>query len=530
MILSEILQYHRGKEKGKMKERLVPYIGKNHNETDTLYVDGKPYLILGGEIHNSSFSSLEYMEKRVWPYIRSLHLNTLLVPIAWECIEPQEGIYDFSLLQGILEQARREHMRLVLLWFGVWKNGESFYVPEWVKEDTERFFRAVYRQGNTSDTISPLCEEAVEKDKQAFSKLMEYLKEYDAQHTVIMVQVENEIGFLKSDRDYSEIAEKKFQEEIPQALKELCGTEGTWEEAFGADAAEYFMAFHYAQAVEKIASAGKEILPLPMYVNAWLEQHPDRAGEYPSGGPVAKLIPLWRKVAVSIDMACPDIYVLDFKAECENYHVKGNPLFIPEASKNAVTVSNMFYALGEHNGLGYSPFGIEDILYERAEEVNITQLQELNIAVDAAYDRNTAPYLIQGYKLIQGAWERILDCRGSDRMMGYIQANPYERGCVLPMGEFDIQLDYTAANSNQTGSAGIIFPEKNGFYIIGCNTRFKVLPPKGKNIYIGIPRYEEGIFENGEWKRGRILNGDEVYAMSLKEMPEARYVRVFTRK
>ena len=103
-----------------------------------LIVDGKPFLILGGELANSSASSLAYLEP-VWPRLAKMRLNTLLAPVSWELMEPVEGRFDYSLVDGLLKQARANNMRLVLLWFGSWKDSMSSYVPAWVKRDQARF-------------------------------------------------------------------------------------------------------------------------------------------------------------------------------------------------------------------------------------------------------------------------------------------------------------------------------------------------------------------------------------------------------
>ena len=506
-------------------EKTLPCLGRN-GDSAALYVDGEPFFILGGELHNSSASSLEYMEAKIWPAVRELGLNTILLPISWETVEPEEGKYDFSLLRGLLEQAEREGMRLVLLWFGLWKNGESFYVPGWMKEDTGRYFRAEYRHGGLSDTISPFCVEAVEKDRQAFMRLMEYLREQDTRRTVIMIQVENEIGLLKTDRDYSPAAGKQFKERIPETVREIYGADGTWEEAFHEDAPEYFMAYYYARAVERIASAGKEIYPLPMYVNAWLEQHPDIPGVYPSGGPVAKLIPLWRRAAPSVDMFAPDIYLPQFAEVCEEYRANGNPLFIPEAVRSAAAAANVFYAAGGAGALGFSPFGIEDLLGGGAEQMSREQLKELNIDGAGLYAGETAPLLKAAYRLLDSVMPEVAARRGTDRMCAFIRRNPYEKGCILHGDGFDVQLDYTDRGGTPCESAGIVLWQKGGFHIMGCNVSFQVRPKKGSGAHIGLLRYEEGNFEKGKWIRGRILNGDELYRMELGAVPEARFVQV----
>ena len=215
----------------------IPHIKKDEQGITSLYVHGKPFIGLGGEIHNSSSSNLEYMEKQVWPYIKDLHMNLVIAPIFWETIEPAKGEFDFTLLDGLIQQARNANVKLQLLWFGLWKNGESFYTPSWVKEDSTTYFRACYSQGNPSNTVSPLCEAGILADAAAFTKVMEHLKEIDGEeNTVIIVQVENEIGFLKSQRDYSSIAQSEYDGEIPQKMKEIYHVSGSWYEAFGEQA------------------------------------------------------------------------------------------------------------------------------------------------------------------------------------------------------------------------------------------------------------------------------------------------------
>lgn len=509
------------------QENRIPYIGQNEYGVATLYVKGEPFLMLGGELHNSASSSADFMEREVWPYVRPLGLNTVILPVAWETIEPREGCFDFTLVEQLLTQARREQVKLVLLWFGLWKNGESFYVPSWVKEDDRRFFRSCYPGGLPSDTVSPLCREAVEADRRAFVRLMQFLKEYDGEEqTVVLVQVENEIGFLKSERDFSPEAERRYGEAIPEAVGARYERSGSWQEAFGEDAPEYFMAWQYGCAVEQIASAGKAVYPLPMYVNAWLEQHPDRPGVYPSGGPVAKLIPLWQLAAPSLDLIAPDIYLPDFRGVCESYAVSGNPLFIPEARRDPVTASNAFYAFGGLNALGFSPFAVEDFLRDDLEEPETGLLAALNIDMSGFNPTGTGVYFQRSVEVLSGLLPLIAKKRGSREMTGFLCGSPLERGCILPMDGFDLQLDYVFDGRQRPGSAGIVFAEKNGFYISGCNVRFQVLPKKGSGSHVTVVRLETGAFADGCWQPERVLNGDELSRMSLGSMAETKHVRV----
>lgn len=509
-----------------MAERKIPYIGKNENGVPTLYVKGEPFLILGGELHNSASSSLEFMDKEVWPYLRPIAMNTVILPIAWENIEAEEGKFDFSLLKGLIDQARREEKHLVLLWFGLWKNGESFYVPSWVKANGKKYFRACYPGQVPSNTVSVFCEEAVDRDRNAFCRLMEFIREYDKEEqTILCIQVENEVGFLGAERDFSLAAEEKYKEEVPIAVRKLMEQNTsalTWKEAFGEDAPETFMAYYYACALEKIAAAGKAIYPLPMYANAWLKQHPEVPGVFPSGGPVYDKIALWKLAAPSLDFLAPDVYVPYLRTVCEQYRVGGNPLMIPEARRDPGTAANVFYALGGACALGFSPFAVEDFLREEFALPDQQLLDELNIDMSGFSCGGTGPYLQRSYELLQGMLPLILERRGTDRMTGFIRDNANERGTILSMGKYDLELDYT---KGKTGSAGLLLAEEEGFYIAGCNVKFKLLPKRGSGALVTLVRMEEGKFLNGIWK-GRILNGDELHNTRLGDMAEIKYVRV----
>ena len=247
-----------------------------------LVVDGAPMLVLGGEVHNSSSSSVEYM-KGVWPHLAAQHLNTVLVPLAWETIEPSEGHFDFRNLDGLLAGAADNHLRLGLLWFGAWKNTYSSYVPAWVKMDQSRFPRVESSSGRGTERLSPFSATVRNADARAFAALMHHLREVDTAHTVILVQVENEVGVIPESRDHSAVAETAFAGHVPAALTrylethraalnpelrttwEQAGarTSGTWQQVFG-DAPltdDLFMAWQYAIYTQAVTAAGKAQYP-----------------------------------------------------------------------------------------------------------------------------------------------------------------------------------------------------------------------------------------------------------------------------
>jgi hypothetical protein len=495
-------------------------------------VNEKPFIAYAGEVHNSSASNLEYMQTDVWPYVKNLNLNTLIVPIYWEKVEPVEGEYDFSLLEGLILQARKYDMKLILLWFGLWKNGLSSYVPHWVKKDTERFIRAKDANGKQMDVVSPLCQAGVDADREAFKAVVQRLKEMDEkEQTVIAVQVENEMGLLQTDRDYSNLAEAHYEMEIPETLKELYGLTGNYEQAFGKDAPEYLMAYSYASATERIAKAGKEIYPIPYFVNAWIEKYPWRPGMYPSGGPVAKFIPLWQRVAPSIDALAPDIYISDFYSLCNEYTKHDNPLIIPEHRRDINNVSNVFYAVGKHNALCFAPFGIEDFPKDPNSLTGIgnpTIMKTLAIDVEAWDSTNAEKYLAKAYEVLQGSQDMLLEYRAKNQVYSFIRINEHEKGTVIETPEYDIKIVYQKNTRNTPKSAGIILQiSEHEFYLMGTSFSYSFLPKKNERSEIGILDYEEGSFVHGKWKNRRTLNGDERYFMSIWDMPEIQRVVLY---
>ena len=348
-----------------------------------LVVNGKPFLILGAELNNSSASSVDYM-KPLWPRLVATHLNTVLATVSWELIEPEEGRFDFALVDALLRDARASDLHLVILWFASWKNGKSNYQPLWVKTNQTRFPLIQTEQGRSLATLTTLSDANRDADARAFAALMRHLREVDGgKHTVLMIQVENEVGVLEDSRDYSPAANQAFAGQVPKELMDYLKqhkdalvpefrevwaangfkTSGTWVEVFGPGKPagtpipvrttnppmsveehetawrklqwpvdEIFMAWHYARYINKVAEAGKAEYDIPMYVNAWLQQR-DHAwpGTYPSGGPLPQVINVWQAGAPAIDILAPDLYVSEFEELCARFDRCGNPLFIPES-------------------------------------------------------------------------------------------------------------------------------------------------------------------------------------------------------
>ena len=340
------------------------------------------FRILGGELSNSAATSVSDIEE-VLPRMKALGLNTVLVPVYWEFLEPVEGQLDFTLVDRTIDVARQQGLKIVPLWFGAWKNSMSCYAPAWFKRDVKRFPRAVTAEGKPLEIASCFSDNVLQADLKAFSALMQHITEKDPQReVVIMMQIENEIGMLESARDHSPLAEKAYRQPVPQALLKALGIKkkGTWIEVFGTDdyADEKFMAWHYACYVEHLAQAARRIHNMPLYVNAAMNSRGRKPGEYPSAGPLAHLADIWKAGAPSIDILAPDIYDTGFKSWASQYAMPLRPqdggkvknrLFIPESRCCENSGVRALYAFGEHQALGFSPFAIDQASPKETESV-----------------------------------------------------------------------------------------------------------------------------------------------------------------
>jgi beta-galactosidase GanA len=479
-------------------------------------VDGKPFLILGAQINNSS--SWPAALKAAWPALEAMHVNTVEAPVYWEQLEPVQGQFDFSTVDLLINGAREHNLHLVILWFGTWKNGQNHYVPEWVKSDSKKYQRQISAYGKLLDVMSPNSQANLDADKHAFAALMRHIRETDStQHTVIMMQVENESGGIGSVRDYSAAAQKLFAANVPEFLTSaLHRKQGTWEQVFGADADERFAAFSTASYINEVAKAGKEEYPIPMYCNAWLTypvhalENRDRASagqEYPSGGPQQQNIDLWKIAAPSIDILAPDFYSDDipfFHSVIAAYARPDNPLFIPETGLSQNNLGPyFFYALG-HGAIGFSPFGVDYTGWKHFEDDKMPAWLSQNFALFAPIQQQVAEWNLAGKLQTvveeKGVSRKVLHFGKVDAIVsfGYPQ-----RDGEQPPGTSDLQGRVMVA---QTGPMEYVV---TGFEASVSFIHSSLAEGKSQTQQIEILRAEEGQYVNGAWQAARIWNGDQ---------------------
>ncbi|HLU06259.1 MAG TPA: DUF5597 domain-containing protein [Woeseiaceae bacterium] len=511
-----------------------------------LMVDGAPFLILGAQTNNSS--NYPAMLPKVWPAVEKMRANTLVIPIAWEQVEPREGHFDFSFVDVLVEEARDRELRLVLLWFGTWKNNGPNYTPEWVKLENRRFPRVIKANGDTLNSLSPHFRSTLEADKKAFVQLMRHLKAMDKRRTVIMVQVQNEVGTYGSPRDYSEAAEALFREDVPtELLRDLGKRAGNWRSVFGEDADEYFHAWHIARYCDELAEAGKGEYPLPMYVNVALRHpvNPGKAGDYASGGPTDNVILVWKSAAPHIDMISPDIYFRDHRTVTrvmDLYRRADNPLYISEIGNDQPYARYFFSMLGRQ-GIGFAPFGTDYSDYSNYP-LGAERMDEDTLVHFARAYGLFAPMAREWAKLsfenrVWGVSEPIDTDTVQDIWHPPSTEEPAEPVQSLDLGDWVAEVSYgrpmfgpQPPTGNNPSAGGVVIAELgvNEYLVTGFQARVSFSPSmelEGRKMIFA--RVEEGHFEQGRWVFERVWNGDQTdWGLNFSGNPHVLKVRLAT--
>jgi beta-galactosidase GanA len=506
----------------------LPYL-KKQGTTTQLIVEGKPFLILGGELGNSSATTPQYMQP-IWAKLKALNLNTVLVPVYWELIEAQEGKFDFSLYQNLILEARKNNLKIVFLWFGSWKNSMSSHAPAWVKLNQEKYPRVKDNTGRSQEILSSFSENVLQADLRAFENLMRFIKDFDSKdQTVIMMQVENEIGMLPSARDYQDLANVAFKKPIPSELMQYLQKNkdrllpelyeiwrkngfrntGNWEEIFGKNLQtdELFMAYFYSKFTNKITEGGKKIYNLPMFVNAALPRVGKEPGQYPSAGPLPHLMDVWKAAGSAIDFLSPDFYNPDFKYWCDLYTRQNDPLFVPEHAFDNTVAAKALFTIANYEGIGFAPFSIEST------------------------DKPADDPLSKMYGLIKELTPLITENHGKGTIKGVLLSKSNQE-TIVRMGKYEMSVkhDYTlswtaGARTEDWGlaSAMIIQTGEDEFYMAGTGFVVTFKHRDNKDLNVGLLKVEEGKFDNNQWTIRRHLNGDQTHQGRHVNMPVGQF-------
>ncbi|MDO4276196.1 MAG: DUF5597 domain-containing protein [Eubacteriales bacterium] len=503
---------------------------------------GEPVFLAGLQCHNSS-SGTEMIDTTI-EAVRLFGGNLIEAPVYWCEVEKEKDSYDFSMAAELVDKATEAGLYLIPLWFGFSKNGLFTYAPEYVKRDCAVYKRARNSAGIPVESLSPHCAETLAKDKKAFVKLMEFLAEYDKRGTVIAVQVENEVGLVHTDRDYCQEADREFYEPVPEYLRGAyvpdCGTSSShssqetsgslsWTELFGRHGAEAFTAWKFAQYIQAITQAAKEKFDIPYIMNVSIEVNEYEAPGYcyVSGGPVARVLDIWKKTAADIHLFGPDIYLAaerDYRKACKLYGREDNPLFIPESLNSGMGAAlNMFLAAGDYSAVGICCFGAESIISNGVllPEAEYTARSMRAIAA-------MEPLLIKYYKT-----GRVYSVTQAEfAQWQYVKTDEYHIVAKFlsndpkPQNYFGSRINTNALEQEfcmtERGRCLIVDCGGGEFYISGlgvCLSFLKRPDVEDKTPYahlgsalsgqLNFLSIEEGHFEGSQWVCEYMRNGDE---------------------
>jgi len=522
-------------------------------ENRQLLFDGEAVLLLGGQLHNSTASSSE-ATARAFAHAAALGANAVIAPVSWDLCEREEGDFDFSVADALLTHAHTADLRLVVLWFGAFKNAASTYAPRWVRADADRFPRAVvgahdrppftYEGATHKPVLSVFSPALRDADATAFERFVRFLAVHPFRDRVALLQVENEVGLLADSRDRSAIAEVAWRSPVPDDFLEFlrgsaqestarglweargAPASGTWSEVLGDgwEADEVFMAWAFSTYVESLARRAAGIWPLPLYANAWLGPQPgqDRAGQYPSGGPGSRVLDVWRAGAPSLAMLCPDIYVDEAAPVVRTYASADRALFVPECRVRVGDIATSLAA----GAVGWSAFGLEDIRVGSQVSQLLGQLTQIESVLVAAQQegRLTAVVLppdAEAERVVVGDLELV--ARGTralfERMLldagvGHPTAPPSPPEETLPGA--------AVASPHDTRPFGLILDEGDDTFLVfgqGLTLDFFLA-----DSVVEYDSVVEGCFVDGSWMPGRSLNGDE--RLRILPLDEVGAVRI----
>lgn len=534
----------------------IPYL-KKENGAASLIVNGKPFIVLGAEMHNSTGTDTSAVTA-VMKQAKNLNMNTVLGYAYWEMVEPVEGKFNFDLVDHLIKSAEKENLKLILVWFGSWKSTTSSYAPEWVKTNPKRFERYTLADKTTLEILSPFCEENLKADTKAYVALMKHLKGIDTKHTVIMLQPENEPGTFSSYCDFSPKAVKAWQENVPAEVIDFLSrnkgklnnvlekswaangnkTNGKWAELFGDVqgyphyAEELFMAYNYSKYINLLAAEGRKVLDLPSYCNGWLY---NKLGNYPHGTINPHVLDMYHAAGNALDFYSPNVYSLDYDQLFTDYKNNGKILFIPES---ILSPAGVLYAVGEYDAIGFAPYGIdgwnpEDKNQKLLSEVNKT-LQEMQGVITSRFNSNEMKGLYQApmarnksieigdYILSVSSAEShrfAIDFGKSLEEAGKETISfPQLMGIEVPEGIPQQEAKQQGPPPNpfaglpkDYGAAIILLNSPDEFYVIGYGLRIDFALKEGITFnHLGYRSIDKGYFKNNNFVATKRWNGDEL--------------------
>jgi hypothetical protein len=468
---------------------------KKENDRIELIVGDEPFLIIGFQWSCDLSSYEEYVESYL-PVAKQMGCNTAVIPLYWKDVEPVPGEYRMKDLGKRIKACQKHGLKMVVLWFGSYKNAQMWYVPEWVSRDSVTYPRAVKKNGEIHmNTACPLGANMLKKDADAFVEVIKTIKNVDINcDTVIMVQVENEPGLLTGDRCYCEDCNKKYENE-------------------GWKLPEDFTATYIARYLNTIAAEGKKIYPILLNANAWLDNEFFRRPgmDYPSGGPNMRNMHIYRDEAPCIDFLSPDTYNVSdrvFGEVCRAYSSFSNVLYIAEHSAYGLdhrAEKNIIYALGEYGAIGFDPYCINNN-------------EDPIVKSDYTLDKRISQY-IDTVKMINNSMPAILKTRQTERLKSFVKEEG-DRFKFIVMEGYSFLIEYQGE-----GRGMVIQLEEDEFVILGVGIKVKICDLRTQEIIVP-DECEWGLYENKTWIKKYVASRESLLGFIPFQGPDVAKIRI----
>lgn len=502
---------------------------------------GRPVLLLGLQAHNSSTGT--DMIKKAIQAISLYGGNLLEAPVYWYQIEAEKDAYDMSLLKDLIDETRSAGLKLIILWFAMSKNGHPNYAPNYIKLHPKTYRIALGPDKAPVASLSPHCMDTLERDRKAFEKMMIFLKEYDGtRRTVIAVQIENEMGYANTDRDYSLMAQADYEKPVPEVIRtvvlEDTGLEDsdkveqnktTWRGCFGRHAHEAFSSWYHANFINQIAKAGKKHYDIPMIINVMVgEQNYEEAGRcYNGGAAVGRVLDIWKLGAPALDLICPDIYQpvqRDYTRICSRYNRPDNALFIPESPiAGEANALNSLLAIADYGAIGICCFGAESALNSEGTLLDGARTMAITMKTIAAL----APLIVayRGTGAVHAFVQEEFSAQQYLKLPRYhviAQFINKKRNGQSYGSTINMRAEENKWNLEERGRGLLVQTAEDEFYAAGAGIAIDFIrrpDPMDENPYIHLSSrqsgqlnflsVEEGHFEGDKWVTDYVRNGDE---------------------
>jgi hypothetical protein len=248
------------------------------NGVPTLKIDGGPFLLVGAQCDVWRGVRQDEKTAAFFDGYQAMNATAVSVDVPWSKIELAKDRYDFQFLDWFIQQARQRGLKLVVDLFdsnvcGKIREGEPAgagpcYTPAYLLDAPADYQRMVlpgpWKYNPGGPPMCPNDPRTLDRERRLCVQVAMHLKQTDLDHTVIMLQIDNEFYY------------NQWLDAPPAGTEIRCHCqfcEAKWR-AGGWKDSEDFMFHSFASYVRELTDAITAVDPLPLYLNSpWWPPH-----------------------------------------------------------------------------------------------------------------------------------------------------------------------------------------------------------------------------------------------------------------